>query len=105
MLNTRLRTAVKNKFEKDSFKFFKRSVFGKTVENIRSHKDIKLATSQEKYGNYVMKTNVKDEYPFLKEIFVFSEIKKNRDQDKQISITWKATLNLRKTLMYKFHYD
>ena len=70
MLNTRLRTAAKNEFGKDSFQLMNSSVFGKTMENIRSHKDIKLVTSREKYGNYVMKPNFTDGYPFSKEIFV-----------------------------------
>ena len=104
MLNTRLRKDAKNEFEKDFFKLMNNSVFGKTMENIRNHKDMKLVTSDKKYLKYVMKPNFRDGFPFSKHLFAV-EMGKNEIKMNKHVYRGQAILDLSKTLMYEFHYD
>ena len=90
MLNSRLRTNMKNEFKKDLFRLMDSKVIGNTMENIRNHKDIKLVTNIEKYGKYVMRSNFKDRYPFSKELFVV-KIGKTKIRRKKL-IPWASNV-------------
>ena len=56
-MNTKLRTEAKNDFEKDFFKLMNNSVFGKTMENVWNHRDIKLVTSDKRRNKLVSEPN------------------------------------------------
>ena len=101
MLNTRLRKDAKNEFEKDFFKLMNNSVLGKTMENIRNHKDMKLVTSLKKYLKYVMKPNFKDGHPFYTHLFAVEMGKTEITMNKHVYLG-QAILDLSKPLRMSF---
>ena len=75
-MNTELRKAAKNDFEKDLFKLMNNSVFGKTMENIRKNRDIKLVTTEKKRSKLVSEPNYHT-VNLISEYLSIIEMKKN----------------------------
>ena len=102
--NTQLRTAATNDFEKDFFKLMNNSVFGKTMENIRKQRNIKLVTTEEKYLHTVIKPNFKSGVLFGKNL-MGCEMGKIKVVMNKLAYLGQAILDLSKIIMYEFHYD
>ena len=102
--NTQLRTKAKNDFEKDFFKLMNNSVFGKMMENIRKHRNIKLVTTEEKYLLTVMKPNFKSGVRFGENLMGCEMGKIKLVMNKPVYLS-QAILDLSKIVMYEFHYD
>ena len=102
--NTQLRTRATNDFEKDFFKLMNNSVFGKTMENMRKHRNIKLITIEEKYLKTVMKPNFKSGNQFDENLMGCEMGKIKVVINKPVYLS-QAILDLSKTVMYEFHYD
>ena len=102
--NTKLRTVAKNDFEKDFYKLMNNSVFGKTMENIRKHRDIKLVNNKEDYLKQVMKPNFKGGVLMGADLISCEMGKVKVKMNKPVYLG-QAILDLSKTIMYEFHYD
>ena len=102
--NTELITKAKNNFEKDFFKLMNNAVFGKTLENIRKHKDIKLVTNEKAYLRNIMKPNFKCGILFGENLMGCEMGKIKVVMNKPVYLG-QAILDLSKTVMYEFHYD
>ena len=103
-MNTELRKSAKNDFEKDLFKLMNKSVFGKTMENIRKHRDVKLVTTDKKRSKLVSEPN----YHSINLISVYLSIidmKTTKVKMNKLIYLGLSILEISKTLMYEFWYD
>ena len=103
-MNTELRKLAKNDFENDLFKLMNNSVFGKTMENIRKHRDIKLVTTDKKRSKLVLEPNYHT-VNLISEDLSITEMKKTKVKMNKPIYLGLSILEISKILMYEFWYD
>ena len=103
-MNTKYRKEAKNDFENDFFKLINNSVFGKTSENVRNHRDIKLVTSDKRRKRLVSEPNYHSHKNFSEHLMAI-EMKKTKVKMIKPLCLGMSILDISKTRMYKFWYD
>ena len=103
-MNTELRKLARNDFEKVLFKLMNNSVFGKTMENIRKHGDIKLVTTDKKRSKLASEPNDHN-INLISEDLSIIEMKKTKVKMNKPIYLGLSILEISKTLMYEFWYD
>ena len=104
-MNTELRKKkAKNDFEKDFFKFMNNAVFGKSMENVRKHRNIKLVTTDKRKNQLVSQPNYHTTKWFSEKLLAI-EMKKTKVKINKPVYLGLSILEISKTLMYEFWYD
>jgi hypothetical protein len=101
--NIEKRKQATNDFEKDFFKLMNNAVFGKTMENIRKHKDVKLVDTVKKFNKLVARPNFKSFKIFSEDLTAVHMTRIEICLDKPTYVGM-SILDISKLFMFKFHY-
>ena len=79
-------------------------IFGKTIENVRNHRDIKIVTTNKQRNKYASEPNYHTTKQTSKNLLIM-EMKKTEVKMNKPILLGQAVLDISKTLMYEFWYD
>ena len=99
-MNTKLRKNAKNEFDKNFFKLMNNSVFGKTMENVRNHRDIKLVTPNKRRKRLVSEPNYHLGKKFSDHLMAIEMKKTKVKMTKPLHLRM-SILDISKLLMYE----
>ena len=74
-MNTELRKKTKSDFDKDFFKTMNNSVFGKTMENVWKHRDIKFIATKKRTTYLMWEPNYCTAMFFIETLFAIEMTK------------------------------
>ena len=103
-MNNKLRKNAKNDLEKDFFKLMKNLVFGKTMDNVRNHRYIRVVTSDKRRSILASEPNYHSSKYISKDLMIMEIRKVEVKMNKPICLG-QAILDISKTLMYEFWDD
>ena len=103
-MNTELRKKASNDFEKDFFKLMNNAVFGKTMQNVRKHRDIKLVKTDHKRNKLVSETHYHT-MKLISENLSIIEMKKVKVKMNKPTYLGLSILEISKIIMFEFWYD
>ena len=103
-MNTELRQKTKNNFAKDFFKLMNNAVFGKTMENVRKHRNIKLVAT-ERRRNYLVSEPNYHTTKFFTENLLATDMRKTQILINKPVYLGLSILDLSNTVIYEFWYD
>ena len=103
-VKTELRKKASNDFEKDFFKLMNNAVFGKTMENVRKHRDIKLVKTDCKRNKLVSEPNY-HKMKLIEENLSIIEMKKMKLKMNKPMYLGLSILEISKIIIYEFWYD
>ena len=102
-MNTEKRMNAKNDLEKDFYKLMNNTVYGKTMENVRKHRIIKLVNNNKKRNKLVSEPNYHTTKWFSENLLAI-EIKKTSVKMNKPIYLGLAILSLSKILMHDYWY-
>ena len=103
-MDTKLRNKEKNNVQKDFFKLMNNAVFGKTLENLRKHRNVKLVTIERRRYYLVLEPNYHTTDFFTKNLLAREMRKTQILMKKPVHLCF-SILDLSKTIMYDFWYE
>ena len=103
-MNTDLRKQAKDYFKKDFLRLINNSVFGKTMENVRKHRDIKLVTTDKGRSLFVSKPNHHTTKWFSENVLAM-EMKNTKVKTNKPVYLSLPILEISKILIYEFWYN
>lgn len=103
-LNTRLRQAASNDFEKDFYKLMNNAIFGKTMENVRNRMNLEIVSCHKRLEKLIAKPSFLGTTIYTENLCAVTRARDTVTLNKPIYVGL-SILDMSKTHMYDFHYN